>query len=327
MTLSQIYSNLRSTGALPEDIFEEWLWKTDPEEKFDKDVLMNRCQLLGLLVCLYKALEEHQADPLGVDSRLSIMDKPVEAMSLTELNDTIANIQCEWPAFLARLPANPNAQENLDGVVRLIDRCVARFGHLCTLAGGVEVMDDLCSVEKSHDGLLQLTRAYMRRTICTFHVLYRHIHLLAMAETAPDQYYDVGITKYHVEASSDLFNTLCMYLTLPVAATINYKMDYAGLFNHISQPTFLHNPNYQRKPRQELAKFDSAPPEHILPAVCEMYPDIPIKYEEDRIDLAPGQGHFWIVIAGRIYLVDPEGRVHYSPSVTSLVQNVLLKKR
>ena len=33
----------------------------------------------------------------------------------------------------------------------------------------------------------------------------------------------------------------------------------------------------------------------------------------------------WLVVAGRIYLVDPGREVWYSPSVTSLLKNVYLK--
>jgi len=54
-----------------------------------------------------------------------------------------------------------------------------------------------------------------------------------------------------------------------------------------------------------------------------------VLYEEDRIDLAgPGRGRWaWLVVAGRVYLVDPDNGVWYSPSVTSLIGNVFLARR
>jgi len=258
------------------------------------------------------------------------MEKPIQAMTLRELKDTIENLQMEWPSFLQRLPDNPNAQQNLDGVVAMIDQCMARFGVLCAQAGTPEVMDDLCSVDSYQDhttNLLRVTTACIRRTVCTFLVLYRHLHLLAVAKPVPNEWCDCGISKYHVEASSDDFNMLCMHLCLPVAGRLNYKHDFPEMYNHVSQVVFFHNPEYQRIPRISLDKLSTAPLEHVLPAVWQLYPDIGVKYEEDMIDLTGrGKGWWWFVVAGRVYLVDPDNGVWYSPSVTSLLQNVYLQR-
>ena len=78
--------------------------------------------------------------------------------------------------------------------------------------------------------------------------------------------------------------------------------------------------------------------------LMQLFPLITIKYEEDNIDLsqseslsdplsdtkhpqkvASGSGWCWLVVSGRIYLVDPQKNVWYSPSVTSLLQKVYLK--
>ncbi len=46
-SLSEAHSTLQSTEDLPEEIWDEWLWRTDPEEPYSPEVLLNRCQLLG----------------------------------------------------------------------------------------------------------------------------------------------------------------------------------------------------------------------------------------------------------------------------------------
>jgi hypothetical protein len=260
------------------------------------------------------------------------MAKPVRSMSLRELKDTIENLQVEWPTFLRRLPANPNAQANLEAVVSLLDQCFARFGALCLQTDGDAVLDDLGSVEPSGGHLrpgLRVTRPCIRRTVCTFMVFYRHLHLLAVARPVPDTWCDCGISKYHVEASGDDFNMICMHLGLPVAAKMNYKHDFPEMYNHVSQVVFFHNSQYQRVPRASLESMHSAPAEQVLPALMQLYPTISVKYEEDRIDLSgtPGSDWWWLIVAGRIYLVDPGRSVWYSPNVTSLLKNVYLSNK
>lgn len=349
-SLTDTYTTLRTTGELPEEAWDEWLWRTDPEEPYSPEVLLNRCQLLGFLVCLYKGMQ--QAGNLRVDlndmetERLTLMSKPVHTMSLRELKDTIENMQVEWPTFLGRLQTNPNAQANLEAVLTLLDQCFARFGALCLAGADDTVMDDLASVEpckmhktqkthkthKTKPGQLQITRACIRRTVCTFMVFYRHLHLLAVAKQVPDGFCDCGISKYHMEASGDDFNMLCMHLCLPVAAKMNYKHDFPEMYNHVSQVVFFHNSEYQRVPRAKLEALEQAQAEHVLPALMQLYPLITIKYEEDCMDLSrPGEScetgsWWWLVVAGRIYLVDPDRGVWYSPSVTSLLKNVYLAK-
>ncbi len=129
-----------------------------------------------------------------------------------------------------------------------------------------------------------------------------------------------------MEASGDEFNLLCMHLSLPVAAKMNYKHDFPEMYNHVSQVVFFHNSEYQRVPRAKLEELSTAPAEQVLPALMQMHPTITVKYEEDPIDLSvPGRDWWWLVVAGRVYLVDPGRNVWYSPNVTSLMKNVYLR--
>lgn len=335
--LTSLYEGVKATGELPAEVWDEWLWKTDPEEPLSAEVQMNRCQLLGFLVCLCKGVElltsggsqqpcAARGGTAGAPERLVLMDQAVSGMTLSELKDTIENLQIEWPQFVGRLSENPHAQRNLDAVLALIDQCVARFGALCMHAHPQAVLDDLSSVEglPSLPDLFRITPTCIRRTVCTFFVLYRHLHLLSVCKEVTPEWRDPGISKYHVEASSDDFNLLCMHLALPVAAKLNYRHDFPGMYNHVSQAVFFHNSEYQRIPRAALESLSTAGIEHVLPALMQLYPSIPLMYEDDRMDLSdtapPASDWFWLVVAGRVYLVDPQRTVWFSRDATSLLR-------
>jgi hypothetical protein len=329
--LGELYAELCITGELTQEVWDEWLWKTDPEAPFAGGVLMNRCQLLGFLVCLSRGMDDDESEepPAAVSGdRFALTGQPVSGMTLRGLRDTVENLQIEWPQFLERLGDNPHAQQNLDAVIQLLDRCVARFGALCLHSWGAEVLDDLSSIEPAspsdpEPAHFRVSYACIRRTVCTFLVMYRHLHLLAVCRPVPARWADPGISKYHVEASNDDFNLLCMNLSLPVAARLNYKHDFPGMYNHVSQVVFFHNSEYQRKARAALEALPTAPIEHVLPALMQLYPSIGVRYEEDSIDLSAsspqGLDWFWLVVAGRVYLVDAGRAVWHSPDVTSLL--------
>jgi hypothetical protein len=104
--------NPKSTGDHPEEAWDEWLWKTNPEEPYAPEVLLNRCQLLGFLVCLYKGMQQAaeaapdltDAETCRLSHGLTLMAKPVRAMSLRELKDTIENLQVERPTCCRKGP-------------------------------------------------------------------------------------------------------------------------------------------------------------------------------------------------------------------------------
>ena len=305
-----------------EEVWKEWLWRSNPEEPFVPGILMNRCHLLGLLICRSKHLGSAEAGHAGLDQRMSLMPKAPADMTLRELRDTFENVLIEWPRFLDRLAENTNADRNLKAVLALVDACLARFGHLASHPGPQEVFDDASGTEPhASDGKSRITRPAMRRMLGGFLVMYRHLHLLSWAEEVQPVPHDCGIRKHHMEASTDDFNILCMCMRLPVAARLNYKQDFPGMYNHVSQVVYFHNPQYERLRRVGLDKVSLGDPMQVLPALCQIYPEIPLVYEEDNVDLSRPTGKWmWMVLPGRIYLLGPDARVYHSENVTSLMR-------
>lgn len=336
LELGPLHQTLAAFGELPAEAWHDWLWGTDPEEAYHQDVLLNRNQLLGLLVCRYKFLRGREPADGGntyfaAQNRLTIMDKPVERMSWRELKDTVANVLIEWPQFLDRLSKNIRGKQNLRHVLHLINLCAMRFGELAYTEAGQDVFDDTSESQPAEgqdpggDSLkLTLTAGAMRRMVGSLLIMYRHLHLLSMCRKVhPNQEENPAckISKYHYEASNDAFNLLCMHMSLPVAARLNYRHDFPGLYNHVSQVVYFHNNQYARIPRLPLEGIKTAPAVHVLPAVQELYPEIELKFEEDAFDpTKPGQGWYWLLLAGRVYLVTPEPAVLFSESVLDLLQ-------
>lgn len=241
--LAPLNLQLAAFGELPAGVWHEWLWGTDPEEAYHLDVLLNRNQLLGLLVCRYKFMKGREQGTgsayFAAQHRLTIMDKPVEVMTWRELKDTMSNILVEWPAFLDRLKLNIRAKQNLKQVLHLVNLVALRFGELAYTATDDSVLDDSSETqpccERDHGDKLILTPAALRRMVGSLLIMYRHLHLLSMCSKVTTQKYHPGISKYHYEASNDAFNLLCMHISLPVAARLNYRHDFPGMYNHVSQ--------------------------------------------------------------------------------------------
>jgi hypothetical protein len=342
--LAPLLRALETKSELPPDTWHEWLWGTDPEETYHVDVLLNRNHLLGLLVCRYKFLTQPPLPPppttqqpppqaaAKAEDRMVIMDKPVRDMSWRELKDTVANVLFEWPAFLDRLRHNLRPKQNLRQVMHLVNECACRFGCLAFAASGADVMDDPSETQPvpstrgpAMRDRMSLTPGAVRRMAGSLLIMYRHLHLLSVcararapAGAAP---FDPGLSKYHYEASQDEFNLLCMHITLPVAARLNYRHDFPGMYNHVSQVVYFHNSQYVREKRHPIEDLQNAPPAHVLPAVRELYPEIRLRFEEDRFDpTVPGKEWYWLVLAGRVYLVTPEPTVLYSENLLDLLR-------
>ena len=329
--LGGLNERLEAGKGLPEGVWVRWLWQTEPEEAVLVTVLLNRSHLMGLLVCRHQAMRASSVSSSTrrqrgaeecTDDRIHVVDKQPAGMSLRELRDTVDNLLIEWPRFLQRLTDNPRGEENLRAVVALVDGCMARLGHLASHPGKADVFDDGgCTEPHDERGAMRLTRPCLRRMLGSFMVMYRHLHLLGTAEAVDPVPFDCGISKHHMEASTDEFSLLCMNMQLPVAARLNYKHDFPGMYNHVSQVVYFHNAQYERTRRIGLAQVPEGDPMHVLPALRQLHPEIALHYEEDHVDLSQGTGGWvWMVVPGRVYLVDPRGRAYHSPNVTSLMR-------
>lgn len=323
--LSQLNAALDCGGELPETLWHEWLWGTDPEEAYHFDVLLNRNQLLALLICRYKHVSGQSTGAvMGQASRMTIMAKPVSDMTWRELKDTVANILFEWPSFLERLSQNIRAKQNIRQVMHLVTQCAARFGLLSYSAAGTDLFDDMSEVQPCHErGLadkMELTPAALRRMAGSFLIMYRHIHLLAVSVKVHPQKFTAPVSKYHYEASNDQYHIMCMHISLPVAARLNYRHDFPGMYNHVSQVVYFHNNQYSRTPRIPFTEAHTAPPVHLLPAIQEIYPEIPLRFEEDHFDPTKSAGWYWLMIAGRVYLVTPDPIVMHSDNLSDLLK-------
>jgi len=332
-SLSSLNKQLETNSSISnfDGLWLEWIWKCDPDEAFEVEILMNRCHLIGLLICRHMSASEASSSPANTrahcnDNRMVLVDKHPSLYTLRELKDTVDNLLIEWPLFVQRLHQNPNAVENCLAVASLVDNCFVRLGSLANMSGNESLFNDPGSTEpvNSSPQQMRLSRPGLRRLLGSFVILYRHIDLLTRAAQAPGcdmPQHDWGIRKHHIEASTDDFHLLCMNMLLPVSAKLNYKQDFPGMYNHVSQVVYFHNNQYERTQRLDIVDImNNGDPMHALPAVCQIHPEIGVAYEDDHLDLSGPTGKWnWMILPRRIYLIDPESKVHHSDNLWDLL--------
>ena len=316
MFLSHSNTELEQRGVLPVNHSIEWIWGTDPTEPLNAGALLNRSHLLGLLACRHRSILATPPNSQYITG-LQIMDTHPEKMNLRQLKDTLDNLCVQLPKMLE----SPNPPTS--SAVTLVDACFSRFGFFLAEGGGVDLMNDTVCVEAAdplQPELFKINRMCMRRTLNSFLLLYRHLHLATIARQIPPIHRECSLHKHHLEASNDDFDMLCMRTCLPVAAVINYKNDFSCFFNHISQVVYFHYPTYERIKRVPITELQKATPVQLLPALRLLHPAIQILYEEDKFDITKPLGYWaWLVLPGRIYLAGPKCDVYYSRDLTSLL--------
>jgi hypothetical protein len=303
---------------LPAQIWDQWLWYTDPQEPPTAEHELNQCQLLGLLICRYrcvkqKPIEEHVP---FCNKQLNIVDKNICCMSLRELRDTLSNATMQWANVVQK-------QENSSTMLKFLDMCFHRFGEFCwasweevtvlqSHAMENPIADDISYVEcipmgQSGQKHQQITFSCMRNMLNTFLILYRlvswqvqsesyaydlHSHNETHNETRMQTHneahnntaHEVKIEKHHVQASLDFFYKLGMFYDLMPAARLNYMHNFSGLYNCVSQPAYFHNPDYERRVQISLDRIQSGEEDvHTLPALMQMFPSIILLYEDDDL--------------------------------------------
>ena len=111
---------------LPAEIWDQWLWHTNPQEAPSADCMLNHNQLLGLLICRFRAgkFDAMLGHVPFSSSQLKIVDKNICQMTLRELRDTLANVTLQWAQVV-------QAGENIHMAMRFLDMCFHRFGEFC----------------------------------------------------------------------------------------------------------------------------------------------------------------------------------------------------
>ena len=333
-------------NTLPDGIWEEWVFRSNPNEPPNAKSLLNRCQLLGLLICRYRAARyPPHTKCVGLHpARLIIVNKSPSDMTLRELRDSMSNLMLQWGPDIHTQPTMGTMAQ----LLIFLDGCLHRLGELAwaTWPCGTEspISDDVGSIERicmpngvDHD---QITLTCLRTLINTFMMGYRLLHWIHMAageleesdETDVDQLPEcTPIHHHHVSASIDVFYSISMYYDLPPAARLNYRHMFSGLYNCISQPVYYHNPDYQRKIQLDIKQITEAKVDICtLPIMLQMYPEVTILYDDDDlVDSLPQSlsalkstekvyAWRWLLCASRVYLfrwdpVTKEQKVYREP--------------
>lgn len=80
---------------------------------------------------------------------------------------------------------------------------------------------------------------------------------------------------------------------------------------------YFHNADYKEVPREP---YTSSAPLHMLASACLLYPEIPVRFEDDCFNPAVNVGWYWLVVPLRIYLVSPEPKVYFCEDLSTLLQ-------
>jgi hypothetical protein len=310
-------------NGLAAHITDLFVWGTDPYESFHPDVLLNHNHLLGILVCRIAP----PIDNITLSNRLQVMDTHPRDMTLKQVKDTLANLQFEWPHFLDRhSKESPDTLSDKVAAVRLYLQAIThRLGFLLGHLHPPHILDDIQDTSDEGVDLKRITTSAIRRLMAAVLVLNRHLDLYDLSEEhtsiPPNATFTPEVTPYHHEASMERFYKLHMYWTLPAGARMQYKHDFPGMFNDISQVAYFHNPDYKRIKRDE---YDSPSPLHLLPSICLLYPEVEVRFEDDFFNpqnpREPDAAKwYWILLPQRIYLVSPEPKVYFSHDLNVLL--------
>jgi hypothetical protein len=313
---NQLLENKKSLTNLDE-VLDLFLWRSEPFEKYHPEVQFNKNQLLGLLICRCLHNEPVKFDAM---SRLQLIDTHPLSMNFKEMKDTLANIQFEWPQYINQIQNDEVKVQNIKNYVSL---CMSRIGELVSQIHPNTVLNDIHDTCIDQAGFTKLTSSAIRRIIGSILIINRHIDLYDMSEELTPIDHSIGITAYHHEASMENFHKLCMHFYLPAAAKLHYKHDFPGMYNDVSQAVYFHNSEYKRIKREE---YTSTTPIHMLPSVCLLYPEIPVKFEDDLFNPYEDQGWYWVLLPSRVYLVSPEPKVYYSTNLSTLIHMYITNK-
>jgi hypothetical protein len=320
--------------GFPHNIFEMWLWFTDPNEERPKELAFGSMHIIGLLL----AMTSDTCDPLLSPTALAADEcsfflsasVPYNQMTLQQLQDHLEACQWCWQ----------DCTEN-HSVATLrahLQACFARFGWMCISARPDSVFGgSMFREESGHSGLFFVSAAAIRTHLVIFFVLFRILHLIdAAAEGDRAEHVSkTCVRQHHVEASTDTFNILSMHYDLPPAALLCYKDQFTEFYNSISQVVYKYFPDYCRKTQLSVTEINEK--WHIIPALScatQIYPEIEIIYEDTVLYYIPAKGVTqagrsakttwnWMLIGGNVFLLGSNGTCMHVNTCTHGIRQCL----
>ena len=310
------------TGTLDDEdldaLWERWLWNTNLNSPLVEDCGdMNLNQGIGLLICTSLA-GSMQGERASIDSLLPysplahLTQGPLLELSQRELLDQLECLQLSWGGIVG-------AHEELPGACLKVVRCLmARVGILSQRAypegSTLDAINYVTQLPTHADGKRWriTSRKFLRKTCCLFVVLLRALRIISRAE--PVQECDAreeaaikeSFQEFHVECSVDFYAVLQQMVYLAPGMRLVYRTDFNGMYNDVSQVVYFHYPQYQRQPQLPLEEMVEAPI-NCLAAVVQLFPDIPVVYDDD--DVVPGLTGSGIVIASKSNVPTSASRV------------------
>jgi hypothetical protein len=348
--MNALVENLADVSTeLPQNAWTDWLWGSDPNELPTAEAFMNRNQLLGLLLCRYRAARSapHKDITRIHSALLNIIDTPPCEMSLRELRDGMSNLMIMWNTEV-HAKGGGFEQGRTNAIRTFLDGYFHRLGEFAWAQWECDdpnspIAEDVGSIEVVvHVNNLgarveyhQLTLSSLRNLINTFFIAYRMVHWMGdaaeneMDETPGLEHQNPPkcskIHNHHVSASTDTFYRLGMYYDLPPAGRLNYRHNFSGLYNCVSQPAYYHNPDYIRRiPGTAADVLEGKSDIHQLAVLLQVYPEVLVLYDDEDFTTALPQSISalgqqekryawrWLLTAGRVYLLrwDPIAKSH-----------------
>jgi hypothetical protein len=281
--------------------------------------------LLGLLIARVRALREpHLMDVCVSLPRMVHQHAQVAKLTPRQLKDVVEDLQMHWLEYQEEEDgaggglSSDRAMITADALIELVDALMARFGAFCLQPFAYE--DVNMRDAAAADRMSVLT---VRRLVTIFCVLYRHLHMIMVAQSVDGSEEEGGVEiplleDYHVQASQEAFYKHTMHADIPPAAHLLYQQDFAGFYHCVSQVVYFHYPSYERRVQLPLERVRSGmDPVHTLAPVLELYPEIHLCFEDGRWKRDSWN---WVLMGRRVYLVDPSlENVWYAPSLMSLL--------
>lgn len=325
-------------GALKEAMtrfsWEKVLWETRATQEITTSCTLNEMHLLFLLIARARAVlcptPRHKIGALLQTPSAELLPKLVSELSLRELSDTVQNMQSLWGTLIE--------EEDPADLFRALDACMTRFGALARGVHPETVLDCEDMVEEDGTRGRWLSNACIRTFSAFFFVAYRHAHLAAACfELGPAESLTFEVHSHLVTASLDDFYRQSMYFDMPMAAILQYRHEFTGMFHSVTQVMYYNNPAYARRKQKGVDGVVSAEsPEYMLPVMQQIHPNVPVLYEDDPLPPAfavPGSADLWdpdeqlpsdpaswawIFLPGRLYLACRTGHLFRSTHPAAL---------